>query len=456
MDVMKAHFARVQPIVGQSLTQRRVAVWGMPEAEAVVRFLAASGVARWWWPRADAAFERRLAAQHAGALRLEIWRDGATLHLADPDLLIGIGTGVQPAWQAAQAMGRPALLAQLPSLTRPCTLCCYFPGESPAPPLPDWAAEPLDRWGWRCAAPLVAGVARAMLLRGTPYERPDLAQAWASGQYQLCFDSLAPPAPFQSPPGQRGTILLAGLGSLGSVAALALAGEGPAFLLADPDRVDPYNPVRQGYLPAQIGQLKAEALRDTLYSQGSAQVEALPEALRDAQQVGALLDEYGIGAALVATGTSADFVIARALRARDIPHVVGRCYPRARYWEAIVVDGADGPAFDEIRGHLRLGPTPPPTPEQRAAYSEAGALEAEPATLIESGWAALWMARLIRQCLTPAGLRERWFLQLLHDQTLCLIGGVGVEPTEVGPAYGVARPGEIHAWGRAQIRTLGQ
>ncbi|HEY1014228.1 MAG TPA: hypothetical protein VGE07_16060, partial [Herpetosiphonaceae bacterium] len=105
---------------------------------------------------------------------------------------------------------------------------------------------------------------------------------------------------------------------------------------------------------------------------------------------------------------------------------------------------------------LVAGPAAPPTPEQRAAYSAAGALEAEPATLIESGWAAAWLARLTRQLLAPPALRERWLLDLLAAEAVCLIGGVGCEPTPVGPAYRVALPGQIHAWHRSEIRGAGE
>ncbi|MCP4686229.1 MAG: hypothetical protein GY867_12390 [bacterium] len=117
----------------------------------------------------------------------------------------------------------------------------------------------------------------------------------------------------------------------------------------------------------------------------------------------------------------------------------------------MLVDGLRGPALSDLRGHLRLGPAPPPTPEQIAAYSDDGALEAEPATLIESGWGAAWMARLTAQLLAPPGLRERWLLALLASEQTCLVGGVGVERTDDGPAFGVALPGEIRAWGRGEI-----
>jgi hypothetical protein len=258
---------------------------------------------------------------------------------------------------------------------------------------------------------------------------------------------------FCTPPGPRGALLLAGLGSLGSIAAMHLARRADTIVIADPECVDVYNPARQAYPLAAIGQPKAQALRDGLLAVGAARVVSIDERLTDERMVAALIERYAITTALVATGTSDDFAIARALRACGVPHVVGRCYPRARYWEAIVVDGHRGPGLEDIRGHLRTGPTPAPTPEQIAVYSDAGALEAEPATLVESGWAAAWMARLAAQLLAPIGLRERWLLELLATGQTCLIGGVGVERTPGGPAYAVAQPGEIHAWERDSIRA---
>ncbi|HEX5688736.1 MAG TPA: hypothetical protein VFX76_01985, partial [Roseiflexaceae bacterium] len=111
-------------------------------------------------------------------------------------------------------------------------------------------------------------------------------------------------------------------------------------------------------------------------------------------------------------------------------------------------------AFAELRGRIGIGPAPAPTPEQVAAYSDAGALEAEPATLIESGWAAAWLARIAAQFLAPTGLRERWLLELFATQQTCLIGGVGVEQTLDGAAYGIEQPGQVRCFGRDAIRAL--
>jgi hypothetical protein len=487
------HFERVEPIVGQSLRRARVALLGLPVAAPLVAHLAACGVGRWLWadPQDGSAelaeggsaeeLHSYLLAQHGPALAL----DAQTLPLPEwsaaarrtpPDLLIIVAnsaTDTQQALQAITAAQSPTLLITPPSLTHPCQATIILPPTphsllpNPQYPIPN-TQYPIPTWDWTTAAPLCAGLARALLLRHTPYRRADLQELWGAGKRVLTVgggdDALSVdwsesgPAPrraaFRTPGQRRGKLLIAGLGSLGSVAALLLARHSAAMVIADPERVDAYNPVRQAYPLAALGRPKAQALRAGLLAAGAEDVTALDEALVDERQVAALIARHGITAALVVTGTDADFAIARALRTAGVPHVVGRCYPRARYWEAILVDGLRGPALHDVRGHLRLGPAPPPTPEQIAAYSDDGALEAEPATLVESGWAAAWMARLTAQLLAPPGLRERWLLELLASEQTCLVGGVGIERAENGPAYGITLPGMIRAWGVAEIQKL--
>jgi hypothetical protein len=487
----ESHFARVEPIVGASLRRTRVALIGLPVATPIVAHLAACGVRRWLW-----ADDRRLTtdnrrspiealcgyldAQHGPALAL----NAAALPVSEwlaatrydpPDLAIAVGGPDEHALalEVATAAHVPGLLITPPTSLAPCHAVVLFPGDEVQSAICNLQSAicNLQSWDWLTSAPLCAGLARAILLRDTPFRRADLANLWASGiramtlggdhPFDVAWSSVQQSAiynlqsaVFQTPLAPRGALLIAGLGSLGSVAAMHLTRYAHALVLADPDRVDACNPARQAYPLAAIGRPKAQTLRDELITAGASQVVALDAALTDERQVAALVERHAITAALVATGTSADFTIARALRAQDVPHVVGRCYPRARYWEAIVVDGRRGPALDDLRGHLSVGPAPAPTPEQLAAYSDAGALEAEPATLVESGWAAAWLARLAAQLLAPTGLRERWLLELLAAGQTCLIGGVGVEHTPVGPAYAVAQPGQIHAWRRDSIREI--
>jgi hypothetical protein len=483
------HFARVEPIVGASLRRARVALIGLPAAAPLVAYLAACGVGRWLWadhrppttdhrPTAAEKLERYLNAQHGAALALDVMTPppaewAAAIQRDPPDLVIAAGGPAEHtlALDAATPARIPALLIAPPGDAMPCQAIVVFPGDEVPSAICNLQSAicNLQSWNWRTSAPLCAGLARAILLRDTPFRRADLADLWASGIRTLTINDTHPfdiawsapqqsaicdlqSAIFKTPPATRGALLIAGLGSLGSVAATHLARSAHTLVLADPDHVDACNPARQAYPLAAIGRPKAQDLRDRLLAAGATKAIALDQALLDERVVAALVERYAITAALVATGTTADFAIARALRALDVPHVVGRCYPRARYWEAIVVDGRRGPALDDLRGHLRAGPAPAPTPEQITAYSDAGALEAEPATLIESGWAAAWMARLAAQLLAPAGLRERWLLELLAAGQTCLIGGVGVERTPDGPAYAITQPGEIRAWGRASIQ----
>ncbi len=477
------HFERVEPIVGQSLRWARVALLGLPTAAPLVTHLAACGIGRWLWadPQDGSAEALRsyLQAQHgpalalrAQALSLPEW--SAAARCTPPDLFIIVAnstTDTQQALQTSTAAQSPTLLITPPSTTHPCQATFLFPphsGEYTQSPIPN-THSPIPNWDWTTAAPLCAGLARAILLRHTPYRRADLQGLWEAGRRVLTvgggdnalsvdWSSLGQPprrAAFRTPDRRRGKLLIAGLGSLGSVAALLLAPCSAGMVIADPDHVDAYNPVRQAYPLTAVGRPKAQALRAGLLAAGAENIVALDEALVDESQVAGLIAQHRITAALVVTGTDADFAIARALRAADVPHVVGRCYPRARYWEAILVDGLRGPALNDIRGHLRLGPTPPPTPEQIAAYSDAGALEAEPATLVESGWAAAWMARLSAQLLAPPGLRERWLLALLASEQTCLVGGVGVQRAANGPAFGVTLPGMIRAWGIPAIQKPG-
>ena len=465
------HFARITPIVGRHLRRMKAAVVGLPLAEPLVKYLAASGVGHWALldPTGQQTEQLRayLLAQHGPALSLDLVACDRPEQLAasQPDLLISAGM-LKTSLSLAGEHRLPALLIAPPTVAHPCQAIAYFPGNEP-PPLLDDAPGQIDAWGWVTAAPLCAGLGRAILLRQTDLRRPDLADMWQRGLRVLEIgppdDPLdvrqagsAPQSPatertFRTPPGRRGRLLIAGLGSLGSIAATHLARHAAGFILADPDRVDAYNPVRQAYSLAQIGRSKAEALRETLLALGADEVTALNLALADEADASALLKRHQVTAALVVTGAAADFAIARALRRLDIPHLVGRCYPRARYWEAILVNGRRGPGLEAIRGYTATGPAPPPTPEQIAAYSDAGALEAEPATLIESGWAATWLARLAAQFLAPPALRERWFLDLLAAQQTCLVGGVAVQPTVAGPAYAISTPGQIRAWGRQDL-----
>ncbi len=488
------HFARIRPIVGNSLASMRITVLGVAQAAALIEYLAASGLAQWIWQyhacepidhRMIMQLEQRILDRHGAALGLNVQ------HIIEPhevplssDLILACGDPTQLCLAVTIAEQRelPALLCvQLGTQTRAMVV---LPGDD-IRQAHDWinqlavvsaiipeacytsnsASNVESDWNTICTAPLLAGIARAILLRATPFARSDIAQLWTqgrrivqiAGQHPFDLEWLAtqPKLPsasdhFHTPYTRRGALLIVGLGSIGSVAAALLAPYATQLILIDPDRVDAVNPARQHYTLADIGNAKALALATTLAADCPITTPLLAK-LEQEEQIDALIATHQIAAALIATGTQTDFAIARALRRHGIPHVVARCYPRARYWEAIIIDGKCGPAFEAIRGHVQVGPSATPTPEQIAAYSESGVLDAEPATLIESGWAAAWAARLVHQLATPHGLRERWMLELLAAEHTCLIGGAWVDQTANGPAYAIDLPGRIWAWGRASV-----
>ena len=470
-------FARIRPVVGALLQDRTVAVIGSPAAGIVVEYLAACGVQRWqiwagngWMGAVTSA----LRGRYGDEFDINVSTVNSAAEMGGADLALVVD-------DAALACDLPRTLPRLaiftPMRNCPAYARLAFAGEDFALRAPLDLYTPLDDselhgWDWHTAAPLMALCARALLLRGTVYAMATWEDAWARGVREFSVgDSHSPTraawcAPvdggldatrYQTPRQRRGTLLIAGVGSLGSVAARHLAPWVERLVLVDADQVEMTNLVRQHYTHDQVGEAKAVALAASL-SIGVSVPEMIPvvDALTDDAQVAALMRRYDVTAALVTTGTHADFAIARAAHAAGIPHVVGRCYARARFWEAIVVDGAQsgaaqGPTYEQVRRAVAVGPTPAPTPEEIAAYGAVGELAGEPATAMETGWAALWLARLMTQMMTPASLREGWLLARLAAGATCFVGGVVVEMGVEGAAYGVRVPGEIHAWSAAEI-----
>jgi hypothetical protein len=330
----------------------------------------------------------------------------------------------------------------------------------------------LERWEWQSAAPLIALCARALMLRGTPFAMATWEDAWAQGTRGYVVGAPDDPtganwqdkaepldnacSTYRTPIQRRGTLLIAGLGSLGSVAARQLAPYFERMILVDPDHVEVTNLARQTYLHEQVGKAKAVALATSLGAEHPALVcNGLVMALQDDAEVAALVAYYEVTAALVTTGTHGDFAISRGLREMGLPHVVGRCYARARFWEGIVVDGAHGRSYEQVRRGVAMGPTPLPTAEEMAAYGAVGELVAEPATMMETAWAAMWLARLMVQISRPATLREGWMLARLAAGATCFVGGLAVEKSvergAEGNAYGIDVPGQVHAWSVTEI-----
>jgi hypothetical protein len=237
--------------------------------------------------------------------------------------------------------------------------------------------------------------------------------------------------------------------------------------LVDGETVDAANPVRQFFHTDQVGQPKAAALATNLAAirpgAWTAHAVHLGEDRAGLATFRRLLRTERPTVVVLATGSQGDYALARVLRRLGIPHLVGRCYPRARYFEIIVVDGRRGPCFGCLRGHLYTGPAPAPTPEEALRYDRPappGELQGEPATVVESGRAADVMIRLAAELARPRRGRAPWLRDLLAQEQTCLIGGLTVEAVP-GPdgdpawAYGVQVPGQVVAFGAAQVVGTG-
>ena len=388
-----------------------------------------------------------------------------------------------------------------------------------APPLADPAAlsaTPAAWHAWTEANGLAALLARALLLPDSPHTAPaldrilwrerrtaavlgtapwpwtvqyaDLAVAGrrrvVSGQWSVVSGD-EPSAISYQPSGisvhstptntqhsalsTQHSALVVGCGSLGSLVARELVASGAVGRLAlvDGETVDAANPVRQFFHTEQVGQPKAAALVANLGAIRPGVWTAHAWHVRD--------DRAGLAAfrrllraerpdvVVLATGSYADYALARVLRRLGIPHIVGRCYPRARYFEVIVVDGRRGPCFGCLRGHLYTGPAPAPTPEEALRYdrpARPGELQGEPATVVESGRAADVLARLAAELARPRPRRAPWLRDLLAHEQTCLIGGLTAEARR-GPdgapawAYGLQVPGQVVAFGVAQVVGAG-
>ncbi|HUS16555.1 MAG TPA: ThiF family adenylyltransferase, partial [Chloroflexia bacterium] len=380
------------------------------------------------------------------------------------------------------------------------------------PTIRDPAHLPCDMTAWHtwaAANGLAALWAKAMLTHGGPHADValdslfwrehrtaallgDAAWPWATRYINLATAGPRPAPAVHVIPTEpdlaRGAALIVGCGSLGSLAARAVVASGALrdLVLVDGETVDTANPVRQFFHTPQVGQPKAVALARNLAALAGPSAtweEAVPADGSDmminvpAGRYTAVVQHFGAdpsslaafrrllrvtrpGVVVLATGSHVDYALARVLRGLGIPHVVGRCYPRARYFEVIVVDGRRGPCFGCLRGHLYTGPTAAPTPEERLRYDAppgSGELAAEPATVVESGRAADVLAHLAAALAQPRGKRPGWLAALLASRQTCLIGGntAAWRPDPAGGgkgwAYGVQYPGQVVAFGLAQV-----
>ena len=137
--------------------------------------------------------------------------------------------------------------------------------------------------------------------------------------------------------------------------------------------------------------------------------------------------------------SAGDEDLARVLRERGVPHVVGRCDAHATYFEVVVVDGPRGLCLGCMRDTIF------PAPARTAA------------TVIETGRAADAIARLAWQLGLAPRARAPWFTRLLAEDRTALLGGTGrggrlhmqARTESPAPSYGLTMPGQVVARGPA-------
>jgi hypothetical protein len=563
-ELQAAYYARIVPILGEGLRQKRIAVVGTAAVAGAVERLAGCRALRWWIADDISLLPNHPLVRYAGATpgepagaalvallrRHNAWETGwdfcqrptlteandaaleAELQAAPPDLLLAGGDAATLHQLAALArrLDIPALLVAHLAGADPAAVClALLPGDGGQgrdlpdllaalghPALADPAAlsaEP-DAWrAWTQANGVAALLAKAILLHGGPQAAPDLERLlwhewrtavvtgardwpWAIRYVNLAGAGPRPteiPAALPASCAPPSSALIVGCGSLGSLVARELVASRAVrdLVLVDGDTVAPANPVRQFFHTDQVGQSKAAALARNLtaltapggtwnetpmrkgkgltLTSPAGGIRALAQALTDDRAGQAafrrLLLARRPAVVVLATCTQVEYALARTARALGIPHVVGRCYPRARYFEAIVVDGQQGPCFGCLRGHLYTGPAPAPTPEEALRYDRPpapGELQAEPATIVESGRAADVLAGLAGALAAPADARPPWLTALLASEQTCLIGGTSVQrgaqacgATTPAWAYGVQYPGQVVAFGAAQVLGVG-
>jgi len=503
VQAARDYFSRIEPVLGPGLADKRLAWLNLTECEPVIELLVGCRLRRFIWLETEGEaqqLEQRLQQHNhfeAG------WEFKPFAPDAPPNLLLAGGSPeiMLTGLKLAQLWKVPALLfsglSELGGYKAVAIVCLPEANLEVEQSFLEQLPEADSRLEPEVIA-LVAAVAKALLLEGTPYNRYDykhlfntlgqtvLLMGHSEWPWQVRFTQASKinynsklgsqnfiPGfqPLSSPPTH---VAIFGCGGLGSLIAKELNLAGVArFSLLDSGKVQIFHPVRQFYHTSQLGHPKVYALTENLLGQdysfkhyparlgqprfyyGSKTIVSYNLKLNDnwvAAVLERLVTDIQPNLAVITTGTNLDYYLARALQRAKIPYLVARCYPRSRYFELIFSLPAKGtPCFDCLRGHLYTGPHPGLTEEEQARYEHGRAvtLEAEPATLVETSRAAAVAARLGLEMLSS--VQAGWFRELIAEGQTCLIGANETQYTAQGWAYGLSLPGQVAAFGLNQL-----
>jgi hypothetical protein len=538
MSLIEEYYVRVRPVVGQALSTRRIAVWGLDLGYLAAEALARTGLRRQTWfddGVADGAlcrsFGRELCGRPRGEALAEQCRRHNTLeeswelstrrrdlgelraHLAaePPHLLLAAGDAdAEEVARAAIDAGVPLVMVFVPA--GPAVGVCqvvWIPGGAVAP------ADLLRTCGELAAVPaldldrpenhldglearsLSLALAKWILLRGDGATRPDLEEPIVQRGRSVVLRGqpdwpwavrFARPTPaiaalagaagqrYRSPLAllRRERVLVLGLGT-GSL----FCAEAPLLfshlLFVDCKEVAPVNPVRQIYSTSHLGQPKERAMVEilaartepaaawtahddgTLYELRSSQRTLAGARLRLSADADALsryrdlLDRFRPTLAIVGMGRSRDvnFVAAEELRQRGIRHITPSAFPGVTHFKQILTDGASGPCYDCLQGHLAVdgGAGPTLAPEEREMFYGGS----QPATLAETYPSAHSLLRLAADLALPRAARPLYLLGELAAERCCFVGANRAERSGGDWLYGVDRPFNIVTYGVSDV-----
>ncbi|MBN2499022.1 MAG: ThiF family adenylyltransferase [Deltaproteobacteria bacterium] len=263
-------------------------------------------------------------------------------------------------------------------------------------------------------------------------------------------------APQSCPLPSSARIAVVGCGSVGSELVRLLDGPGIEWQLVDGAKVSVFNPMRQYFGSAEIGQPKVEALAERLGRERVTGHRIRLGADR-LHLLDAWLQAQRPDLVVLAAGTADHGPLASRLWRARVPHLAVCAYAQARAFEiACVLPGEGTPCLHCFRGRLFAGPASAPVVDDELAaflYQRLDArsrerlyvdLVAEPAGYIETGRVAAVAARCAAEMLRPAAERGLWFRRMLGASTTCLLGGNAVDRSQSGAhAYGLRYTGQV-------------
>lgn len=500
-------FARIKPIVGDALFERKVVIFGKSQMSLLMDYLVCCGVTNFELIESSDQVLGRISdkaelplvkALESISDRLELkinsqtWQPRNLENLVSQNFDLIIASGNYETFQQVKDLVKQSGKTGIFYFIAPngsglvIFLLPNRPIELPKELFSD--KQPDNPFTQLHLSNVVANYAKGLLLKGTKFARLDIESVVNNHQMLLvghttwpwaikAITSLELPALFGNLQNIKHTIpnlrgkkyLVIGLGSLGSIIADSLLNLGASLTLVDGEKVESANPIRQLYRVSQIGMPKVNALAQRLNSLSqeifsidkdwpykeqtiiSCEMAISPDNLEEFEK---LIELYKPDVAVVATGTGNDRIISQSLFARQIPHVVVSCYARARFFEAIVVDGKGSPCFGCMRGHLYLGKTPSLTPEQKARYvSTDNDLAAEPATRIETGRAADLATHIAYGLMNLDDCP--WLARALREEQTFFLGGNTAETQNGEWAYTIEQPSEVKLFGLSDITGRG-